>query len=597
MKKHNKNGFFYIMRKIYPMFFRANPGYYIFNQSAVLLQGLFCGMIILITQYFFDSVYNAAVGIGKISIVILSCLLFIGINILSDILDSVVNYSYNVQYMRILGYMNRQINIKSSQIDPIEYENPNRLDDINKCFQGANSAISFFLVTSVFFMYDIPWLIFTAFYLCSIKPSLILCLLFAFIPVIMSHILQSTVFSNLEDTVAPLRRKCAAYSDACCGKDYYKETRITGSFRFLNNLLTNTIKLLNIETWKAQKRSSLINLTLNTISFFCYGCILFLLIKYLIAGEISVGTFAAVFSSIGKLFSLMKAVFSVSFGELSKSYGQICNFLNFLDMPSDNREVLDFDKKSFIVADSVDFTYPNAKHPALKNINLTIKPGETVALIGENGSGKTTLVKLLIGLYKPSKGNIKIGQTDLSTVSYPSIFNNISGVFQRYQCYALTLKENIQISDFNKLDEANVVTVLEDNHIDWDNEAIFPEGLDTPLSREFGGTELSGGQWQRIAIARGFYRDSNIIVFDEPTAAIDPIEESAIYQKISEAAKNKTALIVTHRMGSAKIADRIIVMEEGEIVETGTHADLVKKEDGIYAKMYLSQAKWYGTRS
>lgn len=598
MKRYKeKVGLFYMMKRIYPIFFRASPGYYIFNQGAVLLQGLCCAAIMPISQFFFDSVYDVASGSSKINIVILSFLLFIGIKLLSNILDSVVNYSYNVQYMRVWGYMNRLINKKSSQIDPIEYENPSCLDDIDKCFSGANSAISFFLVTSVFFSFDIPWLAFTIWYLGNIKSILLLCLLLAFVPVMVSHILQSTFFSNLEDTVAPYRRKCTAYAEACSGKDYYKETKILGAFGFLKELLSSTIELLNAETWKTQKRSSCVNLVSSGVSFCCYGGILFLLTDYLIAGDISVGAFAAVFSSIDTLFSLMKAVFGTSLGELSKSYGQICNFLGFLDMETDNREVCEFDKEKCIVATNVDFAYPNAKYLTLKNINLTIKPGETVAIVGENGSGKTTLVKILTGLYKPDNGSVKIGQTDLSMVSYASAFRDISIVCQKYQRYSLTLRENIQLADFDKIDDERVEEVLKDNRIDWKDTTLFPDGLNTILSREFGGVELSGGQWQRIAIARGFYRDSRIIVLDEPTAAIDPIEESMLYQKFSEMAKGKTALIVTHRLGSTKKADRILVMQKGEIVESGTHNELMERANGIYANMYLSQAKWYQAES
>ena len=169
----------------------------------------------------------------------------------------------------------------------------------------------------------------------------------------------------------------------------------------------------------------------------------------------------------------------------------------------------------------------------------------------------------------------------------------MSGVFQKYQRYALTLRENVRIAAFGSgRSDGMIEKLLGENHIDSRNRHVFPEGLDTVLSREFDGTELSGGLWQRIAIARGFYRDSDIIVLDEPTAAIDPLEESAIYRKFVEIAENKTAVIVTHRLGSAKIAERIIVMQGGKIVETGSHDELMG-QGGVYAAMFRAQAKWY----
>jgi ATP-binding cassette subfamily B protein len=251
-------------------------------------------------------------------------------------------------------------------------------------------------------------------------------------------------------------------------------------------------------------------------------------------------------------------------------------------------------KKEGITLEGAGFRYLGAEADSLKNITLKIKPGETIAIVGENGAGKTTLVKLLTGLYKPTAGSVKIGETDTNAASYRSLFENVSGVFQKYQRYALTLKENVQIADFES--DGNVEQILEENHIDPGDKDTFPDGLETMLSREFDGVDLSGGEWQRVAIARGFYRDSDLIVLDEPTAAIDPIEESAIYKKFVEIAKEKTAVIVTHRMGSAKIAERIVVMREGEIAEVGTHDELVQK-GGLYAGMYSAQAGWYNPNS
>ncbi|MCI8790176.1 MAG: ABC transporter ATP-binding protein [Lachnospiraceae bacterium] len=199
----------------------------------------------------------------------------------------------------------------------------------------------------------------------------------------------------------------------------------------------------------------------------------------------------------------------------------------------------------------------------------------------------------MTGLYEPTEGTVRIGNTDISKAEYRSIFENMSGVFQKYQRYALTLRENVRIADFGSgRSDGMIEKLLGENHIDSRNRHVFPEGLDTVLSREFDGTELSGGLWQRIAIARGFYRDSDIIVLDEPTAAIDPLEESAIYRKFVEIAENKTAVIVTHRLGSAKIAERIIVMQGGKIVETGSHDELMG-QGGVYAAMFRAQAKWY----
>jgi ATP-binding cassette subfamily B protein len=242
---------------------------------------------------------------------------------------------------------------------------------------------------------------------------------------------------------------------------------------------------------------------------------------------------------------------------------------------------------------NVSFTYPLAESPSITDINLKRTQGETVAIVGENGAGKSTLVRLMIGLYKPCTGTVTFGGLNTSDTPLKTLFKHISGVFQKFQRYQLTLRENIQMGDKSSSEEiSRALTqagMLENGELD---PATYPKGYDTMLGREFDGVDLSGGQWQRVAIARGLYRAHNIVVLDEPTAAIDPIEESKIYEKFIEISQNKTAIIVTHRLGSTKIADRVIVMEKGKITDIGNHEELLAK-GGAYATMFHAQAEWY----
>ena len=263
--------------------------------------------------------------------------------------------------------------------------------------------------------------------------------------------------------------------------------------------------------------------------------------------------------------------------------------MRFMDLPESGGIEGTPDSSRGIVMQNVSFIYPNAKHKSVDSVSINIKPGETVAIVGENGAGKTTLVRLIMGLYKPTEGTVMINGLDTSKVSSKSLFKNVSGVFQKYQKYKMTLNDNIRISDLENTSEVETVAVQSGIEVD---SGSFPQGYSTMLSREFDGVDLSGGQWQRIAIARGLYRVHDVIILDEPTAAIDPLEESRIYRKFSEISRGKTAIIVTHRLGSAKIADRIIIMDKGKIAGVGTHDELMEK-CSLYNKMFSMQAKWY----
>ena len=227
---------------------------------------------------------------------------------------------------------------------------------------------------------------------------------------------------------------------------------------------------------------------------------------------------------------------------------------------------------------------------AVDGVSITINPGETLALVGENGSGKTTLVKLLSGLYKPDEGEVIIGGAHSVTTSDAALFSKTSGVLQNFGRYVLNLDENVRIGEIGSKQVTTVAMV--DADVDFDDDRTFPQGIDTVLSREYDGVELSGGQWQRIGVARGLYRNHEFIVLDEPTSAIDPIEETRMYNKFASLTSGKIAILVTHRLGSVRIADKIAVMDAGKIVEIGTHETLLANK-GKYATMWAAQAEGY----
>ena len=244
-----------------------------------------------------------------------------------------------------------------------------------------------------------------------------------------------------------------------------------------------------------------------------------------------------------------------------------------------------------IVVKNVTYTYPGNETPALKNLNLEIKAGEKVAIVGENGSGKTTFVRLLLGLYRPDSGAILADGIDYQDIEPHLLYHSYSAVMQSYVRYHLSLAENIALSQVQTKEQKHAVHRAA-VQVGADITDSLSQGYDTLIGPEMGGVDLSGGQWQRVALARAFFRNSEVLVLDEPTAALDPMAELAIFERFRELAAGRTALMIAHRLGIARLADRILVFRGGTVIEEGTHDQLLR-EGGEYAEMFESQARWY----
>ena len=242
--------------------------------------------------------------------------------------------------------------------------------------------------------------------------------------------------------------------------------------------------------------------------------------------------------------------------------------------------------------EGVSFAYPGSEQPVLSDVDLRIGSGERIALVGENGAGKTTLAKVLLGLYQPTGGVVKVNGVDLEEIDKES-WRRLSGaVFQDHVRYSFTVRENIALGSPEGRDDERLERAAKMSAVD-EFVRELPDGFDTPLGKEFeDGQELSGGQWQALAIARLYFRDARLLVLDEPTAALDALAELEVYRQLLGVAGGRTVLLVSHRLGSARLADRVIYLEGGRIREQGTHDELVSA-GGEYAEMFAAQAEWY----
>lgn len=302
---------------------------------------------------------------------------------------------------------------------------------------------------------------------------------------------------------------------------------------------------------------------------------------------------------VGAATAMAESVFELTeiFGIMETNTGYLDKTFAFLDIPNamyqgslttEKRS----DKKYEVEFRNVSFKYPGSDNWALRHVNMKFKVGNRLAIVGENGSGKTTFIKLLCRLYDPQEGEILLNGINIRKYRYDDYMNIFSVVFQDFQLLAQPLGANVAGS--NHYDEGKVRRALIDAGFGERLETM-PEGLDTMLYRDYAenGVDVSGGEAQKIAIARALYKDAPFIILDEPTAALDPIAEAEIYSKFNDIAGDKTAIYISHRLSSCKFCDEIAVFHEGKVIQQGTHESLVAEECGKYYELWNAQAQYY----
>ena len=578
--------------KMLPKMARVSPSFFALWMATALVHGVVYGVIAPVTQYFLDKA--TAFSAQKIEVAaVVAALLALGLaHVVKQALNGTANLMNTMYYRRAEGVLSVEVHQKMSRLTPICFEDTRTLDDINKAIQGKNEAVWFTGSLLLMCTFYLPYFVIMAVYLFKLKPLLIISLALVFMPVLLSQILRTKFFAEAEDASAPVRRALDYYESCMTEREYFKETRVLGAFSYFKNLYTDALALLNKVKFRASIKSDLARFGMQMLSLGGHVGIFLLLLDALLKGDIGVGAFAAIFASIEQMVDLMNEWVCDNLGAVARDFGRVRNYFRFMQMPEREGADIDLPEDVGISLSGVSFSYPGAEQKAVDDVSLTIRHGETIALVGENGSGKTTLVRLITGLYLPNEGDVLYGEANTKAIASPSLFRNISAVFQKYQRYQMTLRENVGVSNVSDTASDTALNKISvQAGIDKSDDS-FPDGYDTMLSREFDGVDLSGGQWQRVAIARSFFRAHEFIVLDEPTAAIDPIEETRIYNRFAEISKDKTAVIVTHRLGSVKLADRILVMKQGRLVEQGSHAELIAV-DGEYARLYRSQEQWY----
>lgn len=424
-------------------------------------------------------------------------------------------------------------------------------------------------------------------YLSSLHPLLILFVVMVSIPVILEKQKGAGYQSHLIQELAQAERRKNYALGLLTTAGSKKELAHHGAGRYVAEKYLAACQDVNEKEGQHIRRMGGVGLLFAGIRSLFHGLSVFLMVWLLVTGRISIGGFSVLLASFAALTSSFTRLFDHA-GEILQTSVMSGSFFELMDLEvTDGRKNME-PGGEVARLEHVSYRYPSGEAYALKDISLSIQKGEKIAIVGENGAGKTTLAKLLSGFLLPTEGAMTLGGVERNQLAENSIFEQISAVYQEFGHYKLTLAQNVYLGDAAKeMDHKKVRLALE-----WAGILLADDPQELLLGREFGGTELSGGQWQRLALARCYYRKRPILFLDEPTAAIDPLEEMAIYQRLHDLAHDRTVILVTHRLGAVRSADRILVLDHGSIAETGSFEELMEQR-GYFYHIWNEQAKWY----
>ncbi|MCG2686407.1 ABC transporter ATP-binding protein/permease, partial [Candidatus Parcubacteria bacterium] len=403
-------------------------------------------------------------------------------------------------------------------------------------------------------------------------------------------------FYSLSDSRTPENRKAWYLSHLLFSDRSVKEIKIFG----LAPLFIKRFKKISLDHYNETKtlilKRDFYNTLLSFLGNISYYLVFFYLVVKALQQRITLGDFTfyrTAFNNIDRGF----ATILQSLTRIYESNLYLEDLLKFLNLEPDTFEIVKGKRTNLsqinLELKNISFKYPGTDKEVLKNINLTVEPGKSIALVGENGAGKTTLIKLICGFYEPTKGRILVNGHDLTKLNKKEYRKHIGVIFQDFTAFDLTAKENIglgEVSEINNL--AKIKKAAQKAGADKIIEKL-PERYDTMLGRQFkGGVQLSSGEWQKIALARAFATDAALLILDEPTAAVDAKTEYQIFRKFEKMTREKSVILISHRFSTARIADRIVVIHQGRIAEEGTHQELLAA-GGKYAELFSLQAEGY----
>lgn len=517
-----------------------------------------------------------------------------GVLLLAQLLQGAISWVRAAQAELLQDHIKAKVHEQAARVDLEFYESPAYYDEMERANSQADKdslalleslgqiiqhSITLFAIAALIIPYG-AWL----------PLALLVSTLPALWVVIRHNLLHHAWWKDTTEK----RRRTQYYDWILTNRFYAYEVRIfklSAHFRERFNALRTTLRKAQLALMKKQ---SIAQAGAGSSAFIVTGAVMGWMMVRAIQGRATLGDLALFYQAFQKGQSLMRTLLQ-GIGRVYTSMLFLEHLFNFLDI----KPVMQVtEAKAALPAapytidiEAVDFRYPGSDQLALENFNLHIPAGQTVAILGPNGAGKSTLIKMLCRFYDPEKGSIKINDVDIRDVSHQALLQEVTVLFQYWVNYAGTLAETIALGAIDGgMDEARVRVAAAASGVD-SMLPDLPAGYDTLLDKRFsGGVDLSGGQWQRVALARAFYREAPILLLDEPTSAMDPWAETRWLDQFFELARERTTLVVTHRLSTAMRADKIYVMDRGNVIESGTHNELLRF-GGMYAQSWFDKMR------
>jgi len=572
--------------------FKAAPVASVMVILEYIKEAILPGAIALISVNLFESAAEFVEGKGSSDDIFLFGIMYLVVFLIGDVMEYLFSVAINAGvYEKGTAAFRIKLYEKASKLSFISFENPDILNKKERAEKTITSETLPSLFNNSFF---IPSQIIAVIGVMTVLAQysfwLLPLSLMSVIPYFIARLIRGKEFYYVKHNQAKRTRKLKYLWDLFNNKQTAKEMRTMGFDGYVTEQWKKTRDEVNEELWVVDLKDARSMLFCDGIRILGYGASIMLVLWMVISGDISIGVFGACLTSFSSVQNGTKTVLSQGAGRMPEWMAYARDYYEFLEIEEDVDGDTSFGGfKDKIEVRNLCFAYPNCTECALKDIDITINKGEKIAILGENGSGKTTLSKLLLGMYEPTEGSVEYDGVDAKKFRKDELYGKVSLIQQNFVPYSLTVRENVAISKEDELDnDEKIIETLRDAGL----EKLIDIGLDAQLGREFGGAELSGGQWQKLAIARGMFRDSELIILDEPTSALDPLVETEVLTDFINVSKGKTSVIISHRVGLCKLVDKIIVMKNGQVVECGSHNELITR-GGEYANLYSAQSRWY----